>query len=100
MGKVDLTQTAKAYQHKATMDDSKTSGAAKKVNAFGSAKMASWTMVALKNTNLTNHDDDEDEGGLARKDSLGSNKWGAPPGLSQSQLSKVQRTQQLVAGAA
>ncbi len=91
LGKVDLTQTTKEYQHKSTLDESKTS-AAKKGSAFGSVKMASWTMVAMKNTNLTKNNDDED---LARKDSIGSNK-GAPD-LSLSQMSK-QRTQ-LVGGA-
>lgn len=63
------------------MDESKMS-AAKKGNAFGSVKMASWAMVAMKNTNLTKNHEDED---LARKDSVGSHK--TAPGLSQSQIS-------------
>jgi len=81
LGKFDLTQTTKAYQHKATFDEPKTS-AAKKGNAFGSVKMASWAMVAMKNTNLTKNHEDED---LAIKDSIGSQK--SAPGLSQSQIS-------------
>ena len=73
------------------MDESKTSST-KKGNAFGSVKMASWAMVAMKNTNLTKNHEDED---IARKDSLGSNI--SAPGLSKSQISK-QRTE-LVAAA-
>ena len=74
------------------MDEPKTS-AAKKGNAFGSVKMASWAMVAMKNTTLTKNHEDED---LAIKDSIGSQK--SAPGLSQSQIS-LQRTQLITAAA-
>ena len=49
-----------AIKKEKTIDDPFSLKAKKSSSSFGSAKMASWTLVALKNTNLTKNAEEND----------------------------------------